>query len=108
MDEYQRGNLTTDQLFDEYVKVGSAHCYKVRAYRELLEFARQHSNLIKLHAGFMPQNFISCLEQQGEEAALSMARQYDLIPGDVTQLKWNDLHYQMYEASLGQMSDYNT
>jgi len=55
----------------------------------------------------MPQNFVSFLENQGEEAALKMAREYDYIPSDVTQLVGSDLHYNMYESSVSQRNMYD-
>lgn len=77
------------------------------AYKELLEFAKKYSNMIKLHGGFIPRTYAKILMRESEEAALKAAKELDYVPSDVTSLEGTDLHYNMFESMISQRNMYD-
>lgn len=99
LDYYQEGHISLEQLNEQCMKFDLVS-QGIMAHRELLEFARKHSNLIKLHAGSIPRSYTLHLLNQGEEVAIKAALGDDFIPSDVTTLKGSDLHWEMFKSTI--------
>jgi len=100
LDQYQDGKLTLEQLAEEYGKGTEGH--DIMAYREILEFAREHKDGVKLHGGFIPRSFAKTLMKSGEEAAIKEAKAKDYIAAGVQSFEGTELHYNMFESLITQ------
>lgn len=106
LDDYQNGFLTLEQLNEEYARIGTEG-HDIMAYKELLEFSKKYSNIIKLHGGFIPRTYAKMIMRESEEQALEQAKQLDYIPSGVTSFEGTDLHYNMFESMISQRNMYD-
>jgi Haem-binding uptake, Tiki superfamily, ChaN len=55
LDRYQSGAMDFEQLVQEYNDAGTEN-HNLLPYRDLLDYARSHSQVVQLHAGFLPRS----------------------------------------------------
>ena len=57
--------MTFEQMLEGYAGIGTEG-HDLKAYKGLLEHARENKDLVKLHAGFIPRTFARQLMKEGE------------------------------------------
>ena len=94
------GRSDLNQLIRSYKSIGTEG-HDIRAYKSLLEYARENTDRVKLHAGFLPRpfarNFLRA--QFGFERTLAMAKARRYIPED-ERCDGTDAHYNYFESML--------
>ena len=97
LDDYQQGNITFDQLVQQYRSIGT-ESHNLEPYRTLLEDAAHHNHKIRLHAGFLPRTYARMLMKQGEAVALQASQKW--LPPNLTTLHGTEWHYNVFESLL--------
>ena len=79
LDDYQDGKIDLEKLNEEYAAIGTEG-HVILPYAPLLEFARENSDLVKLHGGFIPRTYAKIIMRESEEEAVKAAKEKDYIP----------------------------
>lgn len=91
---------------EQYAAIGTEG-HDIMAYEELLEFSKKYKDYIKLHGGFIPRTYAKILMREGEEQAITAAKEKGYIPDDVTSFEGSDIHYNMFESMISQRNMYD-
>lgn len=77
LDDYlQNGTITTfEEFVNEYNENGTKG-HDLEAYHPLLEYAKDHKDCIRVHAGFLPCSFARMIRREGPTVALENAAPY--------------------------------
>ena len=79
----------------EYQQIGTEGD-EVLSYTELLEFAKENSDTVKLHGGFIPSTYAMDVLYKGEENVIPKAIEKDYISKDVKNLISTELHFKLF------------
>ena len=60
LDGYQSGTLTFPDLLAGYAQIGTEG-HDLKPYEEILKYAQEHNESVKLHAGFIPRTYARTL-----------------------------------------------
>lgn len=110
LDSYLRdGTISSfDEFEAKYHEIGTEG-HDLEAYRPLLEFARENSTKIRIHAGFLPRKYARILMREGPEVALEKVSHWlpKSIEGEADAvLRGSNLHYNIFESLISGRSPY--
>jgi uncharacterized iron-regulated protein len=105
LDMYSQSEITLDQLYEQYKEIGTEG-HNILAYKDLLEYSREHPTKVKLHGGFLPRTYARMLMKEGEQSAIKAAVAADLIPCTES-IEGSDFHYNMFESMITQRDLYD-
>jgi arsenite methyltransferase len=99
LDDYQAGKMTFEQVLQAYADIGTEG-HDIAKYRSVLEHARENSERVKLHAGFIPRTYARMLMREGEEQTIEAAKAKGYLPADLESIEGSELHYNMFESMI--------
>jgi uncharacterized iron-regulated protein len=98
LNDYMSGRSDLKQLYKSYQAIGTEG-HDILAYKSLLEYARENSDRVKLHAGFLPRPFARNFLKCGKERTLAMAKARRYIAED-EKCESSEPHYNYFESML--------
>ena len=98
LDQYGAGTMSLETMCAEYHKIGT-ESHDIQRYAALLEFAREHADQIKLHAGFIPRTYARQVMRGQLDTVLAEAKAKGYI-GPEERCVGSEGHYSMFESLI--------
>ena len=98
IDLYIKGDISEEDLFDLYKETGEEG-HQLEFYQPILEYMKEHKDVVRLKAGFVPRRYARLLMKEGEETAYEKVIELGYM-AKKDMLEGTDQHYDFFESLI--------
>jgi len=95
--QYQRSEISLEELQTLYEDIGT-ESHAINAYASILEYAREESDVIRLHGGFIPRNLARKAMKAEDDSVFNSLVEKGYVPSIM--MEGSEEHYGFFESLI--------